>query len=247
MRKAVSLLELLVVTAILAVLMAFLLPAVQNTREAAARAQCTNNLKQIALATHSFEASHGRLPQGGWWQQPLGEGWLARIGPHLEAVPAPDNRVKSVQCPLRGPRDSTFGWGFVSWQTCYAGVGSSDDADFWRIPTTGVIVRKTETPPTLTQLGRGSSQTILAAEKWLPIDRNITPPWHDDAPWTAGYDPDTIRRTASPLLRDSKHGDHPYSFGGRHPSGCVSAYCDGSVSVVAWEIAPSVWGPLGTR
>src|SRR5438309_8888733 len=87
-RRGFTLIELLVVIAIIAVLIALLLPAVQAAREAARRAQCTNNLKQMALAALNFESTYSQLPPGYGPNPPGGGG---RINPKVLILPYLEN------------------------------------------------------------------------------------------------------------------------------------------------------------
>jgi prepilin-type N-terminal cleavage/methylation domain-containing protein/prepilin-type processing-associated H-X9-DG protein len=82
-RAAFTLIELLVVIAVIAVLIALLVPAVQKVREAAARAQCANNLKQWALGFHNYHDAHKTFPYGAQ-SSPLRLTFIPFLFPYIE-------------------------------------------------------------------------------------------------------------------------------------------------------------------
>jgi len=89
-RRAFTLIELLVVIAIIAILIALLVPAVQKVREAAARTQCINNLKQIALGMQNHHDAYKTLPRGVETKSAVLGTWVVKVLPYIDQQPLHD-------------------------------------------------------------------------------------------------------------------------------------------------------------
>jgi prepilin-type N-terminal cleavage/methylation domain-containing protein/prepilin-type processing-associated H-X9-DG protein len=210
-----TLVELLVVIAVIAILIGMLVPAVQRVRDAAANTQCRNNLRNLGLGCHSFLATHKFFPRNTvrprgttlLYGQPSGtddpwdsgsfESWLRELTPFIEQQDArAQDAIPLFGCPA-DPRGITYvvpEYGF----TWYVGVYSSRG-----YANNGIIVDDSALPHPLTinmtAITDGTSNTILIAER----------PPAADGQWGWWDTPANTQDTISPV----RGAADPYRWG----------------------------------
>ena len=260
-RSAFGLIELLVIIAIIAILIALLVPAVQKVREAAARTQSTNNLKQIAIAVHSFHDANRRLPFNGSnsavgnvkYSADAKDGkvesgsWAFQILPYIDQQPLFNQVIRNAGiaiyiCPGRGrPSVETSNGG-----------GAWTDYFYNNYINNAMEATKTSSADkqrTLVDITDGTSNTIFFGHgnirtSQYKSDADVTLSSNIFKGGTSGTaragNSTTLKEPSNPggvtLARDSDKAPTLGSWGGPFPQGSLMAMGDATVRMFPYSM-----------
>ncbi|MFO0928492.1 MAG: DUF1559 domain-containing protein [Gemmataceae bacterium] len=248
LRRGFTLIELLVVIAIIAILIGLLLPAVQKVREAAARMQCSNNLKQMGIAFHSYNDANGKLPTG--WVTSIttkpspGWSWATIILPYIEQ----DNLFKQINPDLVTPGVAPVNaltQTPIKTYRCPSDSGTATNAVYENFGRSNYVVNRNlvgpdagnnPTPMAVHQIRDGSSNTLMVGER--DSVRNTGAVWVRSNASSASFEGRPGRGIN--ILNPSPNSTADCArlgFSSLHTGGCNFVLADGAVRFISNTIA----------
>jgi prepilin-type N-terminal cleavage/methylation domain-containing protein/prepilin-type processing-associated H-X9-DG protein len=274
-RSAFTLLELLIVIAIIAILIGLLVPAVQKAREASSRTCCKNNLKQMGLAIHSFHDAHKKLPPARIADQYAT--WFVLLLPYLEhqelysrwdmtesyymQSPAFDVRtqVSVYFCPTRrrppqiGRLDEEIPFARKGALGDYAVAASDNNVDYSRATARGSLIlgyligSRWESRTNFASVTDGLSNTIFLGEKHIQLGK-FGEVNGDKTIWN-GDSVDVFSRAGGPGLGivGTLTSTTNQRFGSYHPGVCNFLFGDGVVRCMSVSTPEATLGALIVR
>lgn len=262
MRRAFTLIELLVVIAIIAILIALLVPAVQKVREAAARTQCSNNLRQVGIAIHGYTSSNrDRFPPQLDYNPADNLHWRPfyfTLLPHIEQAPVFERAKGSTAgwgngnhavvlsllvCPsdssAEGGLHSATGWACTSYSPVYQMFAEANTPNSF-----GAWITKSKY--TIANIPDGTSNTIGIVERggafpshgWAAL--TLHPASHSYWGWNQWAPIYGVWGLYKPQVSVTPTQYHPYYPNTSHPT-CQVLFMDVSMRSVSGGVTDAAW------